>query len=165
MEQTQQTTKEYFKLLSIIHLALMVGLVLFGLVVSFFIADFQHPDNTSELARIIVYLVPGLCIAGLVASNMVSKNRVYQLKANSDLSAKLMGFREAMIIRFALLEGPGLFVLATIFITNDINYLIYAGVMVVLMLVKRPTMRSLIAELELDQKEIAFLENPDSIIK
>ena len=164
MEQIQQTTKEYFKLLSIIHLALTMGLVLFGLVVSFFIADFQHPDNTSELAGIIVYLVPALCIVGLVASNVVSKNKVNQLKANSDLSAKLMGFREAMIIRFALLEGSGLFALATIFITNDINYLIYAGVMVILMLAKRPTLRSLIAELELDQQEIAFLENPDSII-
>jgi len=165
MEQIQQTTKEYFKLLSIIHLALIVGLVLFGLVVSFFIADFQHPDYTSELARIVVYLVPGLCIVGMIAGNIISKSKFKLLKEESDINIKLTGYREALIIRNALLEGPGLFALVTIFITNDMNYLIYAGVMVLLMLAKKPTMRSLIAELELDQQEVAMLENPDSIIK
>ena len=165
MEQTQQTTKEYFKLLSIIHLALIAGMITFGLIVLFFIADFQHPDNSSDFARMIVYLVPGLAIVGLFASNFISKNKINQLKEKSELSAKLAGYREALIIRYALLEGPCLFALITIFITNDSNYFIYAGVMFFLLILKRPTMKSTITELELDQQEISYLENPDSIIK
>jgi hypothetical protein len=164
MEQSQQTTKEYFKMLTIIHIGLTMGLVLFGLVISVFIIDFNQIDTKSELAKLFDYLVPGLIVVGIVASNMISKIKINALKVNNDLRSKLRGYTESLIIRYALLEGPGLFALVTIFITNDFNYFIYAGIMVVLLIIKRPTMKSVIAELELDQQEITVLENSDSII-
>jgi hypothetical protein len=164
MVTNQQTTKAYFKTLTIIHLSLVLGIVLFGLVVLFFIADFQHPDYYSELARLFVYLVPGLVLIGIVASNVVSKIRLTALKQSSDLTAKLKGYNEPLIIRYVFIESPALFALVAIFITNDINYLVYAGLLVVLLIFKRPTIRSVIADLELDQQEIAVIEDPDSII-
>jgi len=54
--------------------------------------------------------------------------------------------------------------LVAVFLTNNMTYLVYAGLMIILLGIKRPSMKSAIADLELDQQEIAFLENPDSVI-
>src|ERR1035437_4250134 len=99
-QTTQQTTKSYFKMLSIIHLFLVLGIVLVGLVVTFIITDFQHPDNDSGLAKLFVYLVPGVVIAGIVASNMISTFKLNALKDSSDLNLKLRGYSEILIIRY-----------------------------------------------------------------
>jgi len=64
-----------------------------------------------------------------------------------------------LIIRYALLEAPALFALAAIFMTNNSNFMVYAGLMVVLMATKRPTKKAAIADLALDQQEIAALED------
>ena len=136
MENNRQTSKEFFKLTAMIHLGLVMGVVLFGLVVYFFIIDFQHPDTQSELARLFVYLVPGLVITGILASNIVYRIKLNTVKGSGDLKTKMMGYREALIIRYALLEGPALFALVAIFITNNVNFLVYPGLMAALMVLK-----------------------------
>ena len=159
METNQQSTKGYFKLIAFIHLGVVLSVVLFGVVVYYFIADFQHPDTRSELAGLLVYVVPGLVIAGIIASNIVFRLKVNALMGNEDLKARMAGYREALIIRYALLEAPALFALAAIFMTNNSNFMVYAGLMVVLMATKRPTKKAAIADLALDQQEIAALED------
>jgi len=164
METNQQTTKEFFKLASIIHLALVLSIVLFGVVVYFFIADFQQVDTSSEFAKLLVYLVPGLVIVAIIASNLVYRIKLNEVKVSGDLKTKMLGYQLASIIRYMLLEAPALFALVAIFTTNNANFMVYAGLMVVLLAMKRPTRKSAIADLELDQQEIALLEDPDSIL-
>ncbi len=164
MENIQQTIKEYFKIISIFHFALALGITVFGLVISFLVADFQHPDNESDFAKILVYLVPGLLIVGIVASKMVFSNRLNILKDEMDFKLKLEKYREALIIRYALLEGPGIFALVSVFLTNNSEYLIYAAAMLIFILIKKPSIKSAINELELDQTEISKIENPDYVI-
>ena len=75
-----------------------------------------------------------------------------------------MKYREALIIRYALLEGPGIFALVSVFLTNNSEYLIYAAAMLIFILIKKPSIKSAINELELDQTEISKIENPDYVI-
>lgn len=165
MENTQQSSKDFFKITAYIHLALVLGVILFGIVVYFFVADFQHPDLESELARILVYFIPGLVIAGIVASNVTYRLRLNALRKITNLKTKLVGYRESLIIRYVLLEAPAMFALIAVFITNNANFLVYAGLMVVLMAIKRPTRKSAMIDLELGQQEISLLEDPDSMIE
>lgn len=164
MENNQQTTKSYFKMLSIIHLFLVLGIVLFGLVITFIITDFQHQDNDSDLAKLFVYLVPGMVIAGIVASNMISTFKLNALNENSDFKVKLKGYSEILIIRYMLLEFPSIFALVVVFMTSNINYLVYTGLLVILLIIKRPTKKLAIADLKPDQKEMSILESPDSVL-
>jgi len=164
METNQQSTKEFFKLTAFIHLALVLGVVVFGIVVYFFVADFQHPDTQSALAQLLVFLVPGLVIAGIVASNVMYRLRLNVLRDIPNLKIKLEGYRGSLIIRYVLLEAPALLALVAIFITNNANFLVYAGLMVVLMIIKRPTRKTAMMDLELGQQEISVLEDPDSMI-
>ena len=164
MEIKGQSSKEFFKIISIIHLALVSGIVLFGIVIYFFIADFQQPDTRSEIAGMLVYLVPGLVIAGIIASNIIFRVKLNGVIDSDDLKVKMAVYRESLIIRYALLEGPALFSLAAIFITNNINFLVYAGLIVVLLATKRPTKKSAIADLALDKQEISIMDDPESTL-
>ena len=164
MENNQQTTGSYFKMLSFIHLFLVLSIVIFGFVVTFIITDFQHPDNDSGLAKLFVYLVPGVVIVGIVASNMISTFKLNALKDSSDLNLKLKGYSEILIIRYMLLEFPSLFALVVVFMTSNIIYLMYAGLLVILLVIKKPTRKSAVADMQLNQQEIAVLDDPESII-
>jgi hypothetical protein len=164
MENDRQSSKEYFKFISIIHLAMMLGVILFGIVVYIFIADFQNPDTQSELAKLLVYIVPGSVIAGIIASNIIFRLKLNAIIGSGDLKVKMAVYRESLIIRYILLEGPALFALVAIYMTNNSNFMVYAGLLVVLLAMKRPTIKSAIADLALDQQEIVTLENPESIL-
>ena len=162
MEKNQNSSKEYFKLISIIHTGLVLGVILFGAIVCLFIVDFQHVDSQSGLANLFVYLVPGLIMAGIIASNVIFRIKLNNLLNSEELIVKMEVYRRASIIRYAFIQLPALFALMVIFMTSDINYLVYAGLMIILLIIKRPTLKLAISELRLDQKEIALLENPDS---
>ena len=164
MENNQSSVKEYFKIISVIHLAMILGVVLVGLVVIFFVADFQQPDTRSEIAGILVYLVPGLVIAGILASNIIFRVKLNGVIESDDLKLKMTVYRESLIIRYALLEGPALFALAAIFMTNNINFLVYAGLIVILLASKRPTKKSIIVDLALSQQEISALDDPATVV-
>jgi len=101
-------------------------------------------------------------MAGIIASNVFFRIKLNTLLINEDLKMKLEVYRRASIIRYAFIQLPALFALMVIFMTSDINYLVYAGLMIVLLIIKRPTMKLAISELRLDQQEVAQLENPDS---
>ena len=164
MENNKQSTKEYFKIISFIHRAILLSVVLFGIVVYFFAADFNHPDTQSELAKLLVFIVPGLVIAGIIASNIIFRVKLNGVIESEDLKVKMAVYRESLIIRYMLLEGPALLAMAAIYMTNNSNFMVYAGLLVVLMAMKRPTKKSCIADLALDQQEIAVLDDPDSTI-
>jgi hypothetical protein len=48
--------------------------------------------------------------------------------------------------------------------TNNINYIVYAVLLVIMLVLKRPTRKSAITDMQLNQQEIAMLEDPESII-
>ena len=164
MQNTPQSSKEFFRINSFIHLSFMLGVLLFGMVVYFFVADFQHPDTQSKLAGLLVFIVPGLVIAGIVASNIVFRIKLNGVIESEDLKAKMAVYRESLIVRYMLLDVPALFALAAIYLTNNSNFMVYAGLMLVLMATKRPTKKSAIADLALDQHEISLLDDPDSTV-
>jgi hypothetical protein len=130
----------------------------------FFIIDFHQVDTQSGLAKLLVYLVPGLVVVGIVASNVIFVIRMNVLKESTDLKLKMMGYRLSLIVRYMLLEGSALFALAAVFMTNNINYIVYAVLLVIMLVLKRPTRKSAITDMQLNQQEIAMLEDPESII-
>jgi len=164
MESSQQTSKSYFKIFSIIHMSLVLCVVLFGLVVCFFIADFQQTDTQSRFADLFIYLVPGLVMIGIIASNVIFRIRLNAINKTADIKTKMSVYRESSLIRFMLIITPALFALVAIIATNNINFLVYAGLMIVSLIVKRPNPERAVADLNLNQQERAILENPDSIV-
>lgn len=164
METTKQTSKEYFKTLSILHLALTSGVLFFGLIVSFLILTGTMSNNSTDLDSIFMYLIPVLILGGLFAGNRIYKNKLAGLKESTDLKAKMTNYRSILINRYAFLEAPAFFALVAVMLTSNLLYLVFAGIMIMFMIYWRPTRNSVIADLELSQQEISVIESPDSII-
>lgn len=164
METIKQTSKEYFKTLSIVHLALTIGLVLFGLVVSFLIFSGKMSIISTYLNIIFTYIVPVLILGGLWGSNWIYKSKLSRLKEEHDLKIKMENYRGILINRYAFLEAPAFFAFVAGILTGNLLFLAGAGLIILFMIYWRPTKNSIIADLELNQEEIALIDNPDSII-
>ena len=164
METNGQTSKEYFRTLSIIHLALVIGLVLFGPIVSYLILSNTMLNKTADLNKTFIYIVPIFILGGLFGSNWNYKNKLSELKEENDLKTKMTNYRGIFIIRYAFLEGPAFFAFVAVLLTSNLLFLAFAGLMIIFMIYWRPTKNSVIADLELNPQEIATIENPDSII-
>jgi hypothetical protein len=103
-------------------------------------------------------------LIGIFASNIVFKKMLNELQENDALNTKMSNYRSFLIIKYALLEGPALFAIIVTFITGNLFFLLYAGIMVLLLLYSRPKVQSAITDLRLNQQEMAIVEDPDGII-
>jgi len=77
---------------------------------------------------------------------------------------KMTVYREILVARLAFFISPVFLSFAAVTRTNNINFLMYAGLIAILLLIKRPSMKSAISILGLNETEILILQDPDSII-
>ena len=113
-----------------------------------------HPDD------IMAYFIPAIAIGGLIASQMVFKNRVKIVREKTQLKQKLDCYKATLMIRFSLMEGPNLMVLAAYFFTDNPLYLGMAIGSLVVYLSVIPSVKSISRDLNLSQDEHVHLANP-----
>jgi len=66
MESTKQTSREYFRTLTILHLALKPGDVFAGVIGTALLLIGARSNDPGDLNRILFYFVSGISIGGLV---------------------------------------------------------------------------------------------------
>ncbi len=164
MQTKAQTTKEYFKSLTILHFALLIGQVLFG-IVTFYINSTNTVGFDYVIQNDIFLLVaPVLFIGGILSSTLIAKHQLKMNKAKTILKAKLGGYMSTLIIKLAILEGVSLCMLVFYYMTANLLFLLLSGLTIVLFIMNRPTKEKAINDLELNQKERALIEDPEAIV-
>lgn len=103
-------------------------------------------------------------LIGVLAGPFVRLYKINKLKLETDLKMKLAGYRAATIIRLALLEGPALFTVIAFLLTGDTNFLLYTSFMLLLFAMIRPTMERAIKELNLDEREVLKIQDPNEFV-
>src|SRR5471030_821542 len=103
-DNIKQTPAGFLKLISIIHLALLGGQMVFGIVA--FAESTKVYFDVKYNGDPFIFIAPILAIGGIVAGNLIFKQLLTALESKTSLSEKMMGYQTALIIRFALLEGP-----------------------------------------------------------
>lgn len=168
MDSNKLTSRNYFKALSILNLALVSGGVLSGLLISILILTTNASENSKGFSGIFNYMVPAFVVIGIIGGNNLFKKTLNQSGENLDLdlnlSSKMTNYRSALIMKYALLEGPALFAIIAAFVSHQIGLMAYAGLLVLLLLYSRPTVKSTIADLKLDQQESSIIEDPEGVI-
>ena len=168
MDSNKLTSRNYFKALSILNLALVSGTVLFGLLISVLILTTKASDNSIEFSGIFNYMVPAFVVIGIIGGNNLFKKTLNQSRENLDLdlnlNSKMTNYRSALIMKYALLEGPALFAIIAAFVSHQIGLMAYAGLLVLLLLYSRPNAKTTIAVLKLDQQESLIIEDPGGVI-
>ena len=159
------TSREYFKTMLIIWIALIGGQVLFGIITFYLNNNGSYDPQEKDLKDIFIYLVPVFAVYGVIAGSIIFKKRLNSSKKKTGLLEKLNDYRAALIIRYALLEGATFFSLVSYLMTGDSLFLYISILIIAIFIIIKPSTENVINDLELNPGEIQIISNPDSIIK
>ena len=103
--------------------------------------------------------------SGIFAGNMIFRKRLEQLVELKNLNEKLTGYQSALIVKYALIEGPAFFTVVAYLLTTNVLFPVIAVFLVVVMVLSAPRKDKLISDLNFSTKETSVFENPDSVIQ
>lgn len=148
MEQSN-SYQDFFKTLNILHLSLITGVALFCAVVYF--GGMATPDD--EMANMFKFIIPGVAAMSLVMGRIATQPILQKAKQESTLMDKLNVFRNASIIRWALMEGASLFAVIGFMLSGQMVFLAVALAGMAYIFTLRPTPEKAAADLGLTDAE------------
>lgn len=157
------TPAGFLKSMSLIHLALLGGQLLFA-IVALAISPKVYFAIT-ETDDVFVFIVPLLAIAGFMSGYILFKRQLNALRDKNSLGAKIVAYQTALIIRLALLEGPSLFGVVTFLQTGNLFFLVISALLMLYFFSLRPTKDKMEIDLDLGFTEKMVFLNDDEVIK
>lgn len=145
-----------FKSLNIIHLALVVGCTLFFIIVNFVLRDhFNVP--TFEAGD--VFTIPAiiLILLAVFGSPFVFMRAISTVAEDASLDEKMTRYRTASIIKWALIEGPCLFLIVCTLLSPSLFYIGASFILIFLLIMNRPSKEKMSMIMRLNQDEQAEL--------
>lgn len=158
----QTTSKQYLFQLQLVYGAQAMTLLVFGLV--------AYTISSSKGAQIyqgentLVYILAAVLIASLTAAHFLFNLLVRKIDKQPNLKSKLQKYQSAVLIRSAVLEFPGLFASVICILSGNLLPLMGVAVILIVFFLLRPSVRSVIQDLNLSTQEKAILENPSSAL-
>jgi hypothetical protein len=158
-----QSQKPYFTTLRILHAAMLLGMIVFFLIIRFALLTSDIIDNAMVTDTFLLYIPPIIIGVGILAGWMLFKN---QLKQSEDkiLTLKLMDYRAALIIRWALLEGAVLIALVLFLIYADRYFMGVALVGMAAFTFLRPDPRKAVTHLNLSDEDAKTIQDRNFVI-
>jgi hypothetical protein len=155
----QQTPRAYLKQISIIHIALFTGQLLFGLV-TLFITPQKGIDITNTNDPFL-YVVPIVALGSLAASAFLFKLNLNMAIDKDSLNGKLMLYQAALIVKLAPLEGASLLGIVSYMLTGNLLFIIISGLMALYFLSLRPTKDKIANDLDLSYEDKLLFDNQE----
>lgn len=146
--------KPEIKSLLLIHSILMGGQVI--LLILFYILAGKRAINTDpEFFKVLQLAVAILAIGSVTMAFVLFKKKVLQLQAiESGLSERLVLYRAASILKFAMIEGPTLFSIIAYFIIPNTSFIVFAVILILMFAMQRPTIPMLVQHLGVDREDL-----------
>lgn len=160
------TTRSYFRTLTILHLALTLGQVIFGLTacVVQLVGAYNPAALTPDLYNTLQYLAPGFALLSIGLSWLVFSTRIKALRSLSSAADQYTGYRSACILRYAVLEGASLVALACFVLTGDYVFLIIPAFIILVFIYIRPGKAALLRHLQPAYDQQLLIEDPDAVL-
>ncbi len=164
MEQAQLKSKSYFTSLKIIHFALTAGIAFFMLIaISLQFTGFE--PELKELEEILLAITVAGAVAGVFTGNLLFTKKLEQLVELKCLKEKLIGYQSALILKYAMVEGPAFFTIVAYLLTANILFPLITVLLVFTMVLFAPRKDKLISDLNLSRRETEMLNNSDAVIE
>lgn len=143
--------KEYIQTLAVVHKSLVIGVGLMAGVMMYLV-KFAGSNLESEdsINNIFMIIAPLFMIGTMLLSIYIYKISLKRIKANEDtLEGKLNEHRSSSIIRYAIIEGGCFIGIVAFYITGIYTFWFLAIFQVIMLYNVRPTVLSVIEDLEL----------------
>lgn len=163
MDRKILTSRQYFKLLSLIYGVMLLAQLGTGAVLLFLRStqgDVMHDD--AQLAQIFQYLVPAVALIMPFIGWILSKKALKNIATSDPLSDKLRKYQGNLLLKYAFFEGPTLLALVAYFLTGEKLILGVAVGLVLWFLTQAPSKNRLFDEVPLLPLEESKLNNPEA---
>lgn len=142
------TMQSQVRLLRILHLGIVMSQIIFVGVVIGLSEVFELKFNFEE--DILVIIIPVFIMTFIVIANLIFRKLLEMARAEHDVSSKLAKYRAASIVRFALMEAPTLLSCVLFFMSDNLLYILCAGLMIIIQLFFHPTKERVASDLVMD---------------
>lgn len=143
--------KGIIKTMTILHFAYCIAIIVFG-TVTLFITENAN-INFEDTEDIFFYLVPLAAIIAPIIGSFIFKSHLKSIHKKTTLKEKLIGYQSARLIRIALIEAPALFGIVIFMITTNQFYIIISAILLVYLIVLRPTLVIIKEDLNLNTEQ------------
>ena len=144
---------ESLKTLSIIHLALVGGILAFGI--------FKFINNGTFVANadpkdVFIYVIPVVAAFGYFMSQFMFKKQLLAIDRTDTLTLKLAKYQAASIVKYAFIEGPAFLAIIAYGFNGNALFLVIAIFLVVYLFMQKPNQKKFMEDVPLtieDKKE------------
>lgn len=161
-QENQLTPRKYFKTNIIIYLALLAGPLVYLI--------FKFPDsintdlNVEQHLDSQTYIAILLTFGGVIAGYFMYLQLVSKIDLEDALSIKMAKLQTALIMKYALLEGPAFYAFFAYADSNNLYHLFLGLLPIMVMLLYFPTQEKLKIALKPNRAQRQQLDKVDQII-
>jgi hypothetical protein len=160
------TSRSFLQKFTIVYAALVVVMALFIVLVLYLInTGVAEPQVDQQFALRLRYGVFALIPVAALAGFYIYKRLLASIDPSITLIEKLIKLQGFVLTRSAFLEFPGILATIAALMTGDNSFVLFTAIMIVLLLLYRPTTARIAEDLRLSPEEAAALDNPDSVLK
>ncbi|HAM98789.1 MAG TPA: hypothetical protein DCQ26_09290 [Marinilabiliales bacterium] len=164
METTQQTSKQFFNIVKIIHVALLGGTLIFASIVLYLVSGKPLITEYRRGFDVFYLMVGAFAIWAIFGSQFMYSSQLKRVQPKHTLSNKLMHYQSANIIRYALIEGSALFSIVAALLTLTLWFFIITLLLSVMLAYHYPSVEKAIRDLHLNIEEQHIIKNPNAVI-
>jgi hypothetical protein len=139
-----------------IYSSIFTGMLLF-LAVVFLIIQVNKAEGGNDLDKIFTIIVPLFGLLTMIISKMVYNKMMASYSTGTDLVKKIMRYRTAKIISWALVEAACLFALIATVLTSNYLYVVVVIFLFGYYFMLKPSRESLIRDMRLNSEESAII--------
>lgn len=143
------------KIIQIIHVALLAGQVLFAMTTVFISRKLML--NIRDMNDPFLIVAPVLAVTGALGGWYLYKNKLQGVDPQASLPTKLDAYFTALLMRLALLEAGSLFAITCLMLTEEVYFLVIAGIIMLYFVYLRPTADKIAEALNLNYQETEAL--------
>jgi hypothetical protein len=150
----EEAKEQWLKSLNVLHLALVIGMSIFLGLVCFLKKDvltFQTSSDTMPFTVVGLVLGLGVLFVGPLLFNARIK------AASGTLNQKLNTYRQAFVVKMAVLEGAAIFNILVLFLFGSGIQLLVATLLLCFMVMQKPSAFKISEALQLNYEEKSLL--------
>jgi len=147
----------YFKSVTTIHLAMVAGTTLMFIIVNFILRDgFNFP--WVDFNDVLIYPAIFLVIVAILGSPFVFVRAITTVVEDANLHQKYVRYQSANVMKWALIEGPALFLIVCTLLNPTWFYVGGSLVLIILLIMNRPSKEkmSMVMRLSREEQDVLF---------
>lgn len=152
MTMEKMPLSQYVPSLKIIHIALIIGQLVFAGVVILLDSN-GTAGMAKDLSNIFLFLALLFTGGGIFGSRAFYKSRIALITPDMLFEEKLSNFRIAIITKYAILEAPSFIAIVGFLITANYLILLFAGLVIAVFVMEAPSLEKISLELKLSDEE------------